>query len=166
MFIIDWVIVEHPDAVEGGHFRNTFLGWKTLSHRVCQGPRGCLSSDQLPEARGQGESQRGLGLQADLESKWDRKLLTREKPWQGRPLDLLFQANKSKTEQLPPPSCPRDWGWGQLEEEPRERTYCEGGGGHGSWGPTGVCILHASGSAPAFISHFLIFRNITVSLLG
>lgn len=67
-----------------------------------------LSSDQLPGAGGQGESQGGLGLQSDLESKRDRKLLTRENPWQGRPLDLLFQANKSKTERAPPPSCPRE----------------------------------------------------------
>lgn len=33
-------------------------------------------------------------------------------------------------------------------------------------GSRGVSILHASGLAAVFISHFLIFKNIKISLLG
>ena len=166
MSTVDWVTVEHRGCREG-RFRNMFLGWEVAKSSCLSRTPGYLSSDLLPGARGQGKSQPGgLGFQSDLESKWNRKLLTREDLWQGRPLDLLFQANKSRTERLPSLASPREWGWGQLEEEPGGWAYCAGSGGHGVWASRGVCILHASGWAPVFISHFLIFKNIKISHLG
>ena len=126
MSTVDWVTVEHRGCREG-RFRNMFLGWEVAKSSCLSRTPGYLSSDLLPGARGQGKSQPGgLGFQSDLESKWNRKLLTREDLWQGRPLDLLFPANKSRTERLPSLASPREWGWGQLEEEPGGGLIAQG----------------------------------------
>ena len=69
-----------------------------LGHQVCQGPKAICLLISSQEPRGQSKSQvQGLGFQFDFESQQIRKLLAAGKPPQAGPLDLLFQANKSKT---------------------------------------------------------------------
>lgn len=59
-----------------------FWEWEVARSPCMSETQGDLSSDQLPGARGQGESQpRGLGFQCDLESRLNRTLLTRQKHW-------------------------------------------------------------------------------------
>lgn len=68
--IIDRVIVACLDAAEAGILEIRPWGWEGARAPCMSGTQGDLSSDKLPGARGQGESQpRGLGCQSDLESK-------------------------------------------------------------------------------------------------
>lgn len=58
------------DAAEGGILEIRPWGWDGARSLCMSGTQGDLSSDKLPGARGQGESQpRELGFQSDLESK-------------------------------------------------------------------------------------------------
>lgn len=152
--------------LERGAFQKYVLGVEDTKSSRMSGTPGLFVFWSAPRSKGSGWKPRRALVAVWLRKQMRQKTADKGKSLARKTSDLLFQANKSKTERLPLPSCPREWGRGQLEEEPTERTYCKGGGGHGSWGPTGVCILHASGSAPAFISHFLIFKDITISLLG
>lgn len=82
----------------GRHFRATFWGWETARSPCVSQVQGNLSSDKLPGAKG---SELKPSVRAWV-SIWLRKPAKQKtadgrKTPQERPLDVLFQANKSKT---------------------------------------------------------------------
>lgn len=135
-----------------------------LGDHVCQGPKAICLLISSQEPRGQGKSQPWeLGFQFNLESKWNRKLLTAKDPGKG---DLwIYYFKQTKAKRLPSRSSPQEWGWGGQRKSHAVDLLGSEWRACGS-GSRGVCILHALAVAVVFISHFLIFRNIKISLPG
>lgn len=157
---MDWVISECLDVVDVDILEIRSGGWRTAKSPRLSGTRSVLSSDQFPGAKGSGRKPAtrawvSVWLRKQMKQKTadSRKTLARETS------GFIISSKQKQNIKIAVSLLP----WGT-------RLRSVGGRAHGvdlleserrAWGlgSGGVCILHASGFAAVFISHFEEYKS-------